>query len=54
MPYLLDILGNENRRNILTLLSYRPCYVTEISEELGVARRPSSTTLRYSRRRAWW
>jgi ArsR family transcriptional regulator len=37
MPYLLDILGNENRRNILTLLSYRPCYVTEISEELGVA-----------------
>jgi ArsR family transcriptional regulator len=37
MPYLLDILGNENRRNILTLLSYRPCYVTEISEELEVA-----------------
>jgi ArsR family transcriptional regulator len=37
MPYLLDILGNENRRNILTLLSYRPCYVTEISEELHVA-----------------
>ncbi len=37
MVYLLDILGNENRRNILTLLSYRPCYVTEISEELGVA-----------------
>jgi ArsR family transcriptional regulator len=37
MLYVLDILGNENRRNILTLLSYRPCYVTEISEELGVA-----------------
>jgi ArsR family transcriptional regulator len=37
VPYLLDILGNENRRNILTLLSYRPCFVTEISEELGVA-----------------
>jgi ArsR family transcriptional regulator len=37
MPYLLDILGNENRRNILTLLSYRPCYVTEISQELDVA-----------------
>jgi len=34
---LLDILGNENRRNILTLLSYRPCYVTEISEELKVS-----------------
>ena len=37
MTYLLDILGNENRRNILTLLSYRPCYVTEISEELKVS-----------------
>lgn len=37
MSYLLDILGNENRRNILTLLSYRPCYVTEISEELKVS-----------------
>ncbi|MCD1294534.1 ArsR family transcriptional regulator [Methanocella sp. CWC-04] len=37
MAYLLDILGNENRRNILTLLSYRPCYVTEISEELKVS-----------------
>jgi ArsR family transcriptional regulator len=35
--YLLDILGNENRRNILNLLSYRPCYVTEISEELHVS-----------------
>jgi ArsR family transcriptional regulator len=34
---LLDILGNENRRNILNLLSYRPCYVTEISEELKVS-----------------
>ena len=33
----LDILGNENRRNILNLLSYRPCYVTEISEELKVS-----------------
>jgi ArsR family transcriptional regulator len=34
---LMDILGNENRRNILNLLSYRPCYVTEISEELKVS-----------------
>jgi ArsR family transcriptional regulator len=33
----MDILGNENRRNILNLLSYRPCYVTEISEELKVS-----------------
>lgn len=34
---LLDILGNENRRNILELLSYKPCYVTEISEYIGVS-----------------
>ncbi len=34
---LLDILGNENRRNILKLLSLRPFYVTEISERLHVA-----------------
>lgn len=34
---LLDLLGNENRRRILRLLSHRPCYVTEISEYLGVS-----------------
>src|SRR6056297_544132 len=34
---LLDILGNENRRRILRLLSRKPCYVTEISEYLGVS-----------------
>lgn len=34
---LLDILGNENRRNILELLSYKPCYVTEISEYISVS-----------------
>ncbi len=34
---LLDILGNENRRRILRLLSRKPCYVTEISEHLGVS-----------------
>jgi ArsR family transcriptional regulator len=34
---LLNILGNENRRNILKLLSLRPFYVTEISERLHVA-----------------
>jgi len=33
----LDILGNANRRRILRLLSERPCYVTEISEFLGVS-----------------
>lgn len=34
---LLDILGNENRRRILRLLARRPCYVTEISDSLGVS-----------------
>lgn len=34
---LLDLLGNENRRRILRLLSRKPCYVTEISEQLGVS-----------------
>jgi len=34
---LLDLLGNENRRRILRLLSRKPCYVTEISEHLGVS-----------------
>jgi len=33
---LLDILGNENRRKILQLLSNRPYYVSEISGRLGV------------------
>ena len=34
---LLDLLGNENRRRILRLLSRKPCYVTEVSEYLGVS-----------------
>ncbi|RJT01172.1 metalloregulator ArsR/SmtB family transcription factor [Halococcus sp. IIIV-5B] len=34
---LLDLLGNENRRRILRLLAQRPCYVTEISDALGVS-----------------
>src|SRR6056297_932757 len=34
---LLDLLGNANRRRILRLLSQKPCYVTEISEYLGVS-----------------
>lgn len=34
---LLDLLGNGNRRRILRLLSRKPCYVTEISEQLGVS-----------------
>ena len=33
---MLDILGNENRRKILQLLSNRLYYVSEISGRLGV------------------
>ncbi|THE66807.1 ArsR family transcriptional regulator [Salinadaptatus halalkaliphilus] len=34
---LLDLLGNENRRRILRLLARKPCYVTEISDYIGVS-----------------
>ena len=34
---LLNLLGNENRRRILRLLSHKSCYVTEISEYLSVS-----------------
>lgn len=34
---ILDLLGNENRRRILRLLSHKPCYVTEISNTIRVA-----------------
>lgn len=34
---LLDLLGNENRRRILQLLSRKPCYVTEIGDYLDVS-----------------
>jgi ArsR family transcriptional regulator len=33
---MLDLLGNENRRNIIRLLTTRPYYVSEISERLGI------------------
>lgn len=33
---LLDILGNANRRKIIKLLASKPCYVSEISDRVGV------------------
>lgn len=33
----LNALGNENRRRILDLLSQKPCYLTEIGDELGLS-----------------
>ncbi|MFW6153123.1 MAG: ArsR family transcriptional regulator [Halobacteriota archaeon] len=34
---LLDLLGNDTRRRILTLLAQKPCYVTELSDATGVS-----------------
>jgi len=34
---ILEILGNENRRRILSLLAKKPCYVSEISYSLKMA-----------------
>ena len=39
MGKLLDILGNETRRKILILLTKRPYFVSELSQELGVGQK---------------
>jgi len=39
MTRLLDILGNETRRRILILLTKRPYFVSELSQELGVGQK---------------
>jgi ArsR family transcriptional regulator len=36
---LLDILGNETRREILQMLTERRCYVSQISEELNIGQK---------------
>ena len=36
LSHLLDILGNRNRRRIVELLHEKPCFVTEISEQLSI------------------
>lgn len=36
---LLNMLGNETRREILQLLSERPCYVSELSQELDIGQK---------------
>jgi len=36
LEQILNMLGNETRREILQLLSERPCYVTELSQELDI------------------
>lgn len=39
MGKLLDVLGNETRRRILLLLTKRPYFVSELSQELGVGQK---------------
>ncbi len=39
MGNLLDILGNKTRRRILVLLTKRPYFVSELSQELGVGQK---------------
>jgi len=39
MGRLLDILGNETRRRILILLTKRPYFVSELSQELSVGQK---------------
>lgn len=36
---ILNMLGNETRREILQLLSERPCYVSQLSQELKVGQK---------------
>ncbi len=36
LEQILDMLGSETRREILQLLSEKPCYVTELSQELEI------------------
>lgn len=39
MGKLLDVLGNETRRRILLLLTRKPYFVSELSQELGVGQK---------------
>jgi len=36
---ILDILGNETRREILQMLSEHPCYVSQLSRELNIGQK---------------
>ncbi len=47
---ILDLLGNETRREILQLLSERPCYVSQLSQELKVGQKAIIEHLELMRR----
>lgn len=39
MEEILDMLGNETRRGILQLLSEKPCYISQLSQELDIGQK---------------
>jgi len=39
LDQILDMLGNDTRREILQLLSEGPCYVSQVSQELNVGQK---------------
>lgn len=39
MEEILDMLGNETRREILQLLSEKPCYISQLSQELDIGQK---------------
>ncbi len=39
LELLLNMLGNETRREILQMLAKKPCYVSELSQELKVGQK---------------
>ncbi len=39
LEVLLNMLGSETRREILQLLSHRPCYVSELSQTLNIGQK---------------
>jgi ArsR family transcriptional regulator len=47
---ILNLLGNETRREILQLLSERPCYVSQLSQELNVGQKAIIEHLELMRR----
>lgn len=47
---ILNMLGNETRREILQLLSERPCYVSQLSQELNIGQKAIIEHLELMRR----
>jgi len=50
MEMLLNLLGNETRREILQILAERPCYVSELSQVLNIGQKAVIEHLELMRR----